>query len=150
MFSISAALSSNNMAAEKPRMDRSPCQCYNQNASKCSRDVPFQLDSSLEILVVHLIFQLHPPLPCHSFTHSQKKSRNEIWRKSRPIHTASRMLWIFQGNNTIIEMFVEETKDLNCSMLMVFILHVPRGVLSLPGHFVSPQIHAECPNRHLQ
>lgn len=40
-----------------------------------------------------------------------------------PIHAASRMLAIIQGNDTIARMFVQEMKDVMCSMWMGTVLH---------------------------
>lgn len=73
------------------------------------------------------------------YIHNEKFVRSKIRRKRWPIHAASRMLRIIQGNYTII---VEEIEDFSCSM---------RGggctVLHSSRHFVQPQNHAECPGK---
>lgn len=57
---------------------------------------------------------------------NRKDTRSQIWRIVRWIHVASGMLWIIQGKNTIIAMFLERIDAISFSKLAGTVMHNPR------------------------
>lgn len=65
------------------------------------------------------------------FPHTKRETKftmSHFWRIRRPILVASRMLTIILGNDTIIEIFIEEIKDFSRSMWTGTVLHEPWSV----------------------
>lgn len=112
---------SKSMAQSEHSISRNMCERYNRNALICSRDVIFQLGSSLRISIVQLVFQENP---------TKKVTRSQIWRIVRPIHAISRVLWIIQASNTTIKVFVEVIENSICSMRVDTVLYEPGSRIS--------------------